>query len=67
MPVGNRSDRGCDITPRETGPTSLWCRRASSGSQPALGSKAELSAGSQGPLLVRLPPPKSSRELALPQ
>src|SRR5262249_38717384 len=34
-PAGNRPDRGCDITPRETGPTSLWCWRTGTGSQPA--------------------------------
>jgi hypothetical protein len=67
MPTCNGPDRGWDITPRDTGQTSLWCRRASSGSQPALGSKADLSAGPQGPLRVRLPPPTASREPALPQ
>jgi hypothetical protein len=65
MPPCNGADRGWDIAPRETGPTSLRCRRAWNGSQPALGSDADLSAGPQGPLLVQLPPPKSSRELAL--
>jgi hypothetical protein len=34
-PAGNRPDRGCDITPRETGQTSLWCWRAWTGSEPA--------------------------------
>jgi hypothetical protein len=33
--AGNRPDRGCDITPRETGQTSLWCWRTSPGREPA--------------------------------
>jgi hypothetical protein len=36
-----------DITPRESGQTSLWCRRTSTVSQPASGSDAEMSAGLQ--------------------
>src|SRR5262245_37050266 len=35
MPPCNGADRGCDITPRESGQTSLRCRRAWIVSQPA--------------------------------
>ena len=57
MPTCNGPDRGCDITPRETGLTSLGWGRSGTDSQAALGRVADKSAWSQGPALVLLPPP----------
>jgi len=47
-PACNRPDRGCDITPRESGLTSLWCRRARTVSQPAQGAKQNCRRGRNG-------------------
>ena len=56
-PVCNGLDRGCNITPGESGQTSPWCGRTRMLSQPASGSVAERSARLQRSALVRLPPP----------
>ena len=48
MPACNGPDRGCDITPRETGPTSLRCWRAGTGGQPAQEAKKTCRRGRKG-------------------
>jgi hypothetical protein len=47
-----------DSTQPERGQTSLWWERTGKDRQLASGSNAEMSAGSQWPLLVQLPPPR---------
>jgi hypothetical protein len=47
-PAGNRPERGCAITPRETGPTSLGCWRTGTGSQPAKEAKQHGRRGRNG-------------------
>ena len=54
MPACNGSDRGCDITPRESEPTSPGCRRTGTGSQPARGAKQIMSRAATP--VVRPPP-----------
>ena len=47
-PAGNGPDRGCNLTPRETGLTSLWCWRTGTGSQPAQEAKQNGRRGRNG-------------------
>src|SRR5262249_3988080 len=63
-PVCNGLDRGCNITPRESGLTSPGCGCTRTLSQPASGSDAELSAACNA-LAGATATTESFRELAL--
>lgn len=61
MPFCNGADRGCNITPRKSGQTSLWCRRAWTVSQPAQAVMQICRRERNALSLVLQPPPKTSR------